>query len=53
MPDPRQAPLEHRIAAIIREEGGDLLDKILRIGDAVGVPRPPRHVSPIVMGPRA
>lgn len=41
-----------RIAAIVREPGGDMLDKLLRIGDAAGVARPPVHVSPIVMGPR-
>jgi hypothetical protein len=40
------------IAAIITEEDSELLDKILRIGDLVGVPRPPEHISPIVMGPR-
>jgi hypothetical protein len=43
--------LKDKTAAIIREPGGELLDKLLRIGDLVGVSRPPKHVSPIVMGP--
>jgi hypothetical protein len=38
------------IAAILREPGGEQLDKLLRIGDLVGVARPPRHESPVRMG---
>lgn len=38
------------IGAIVTEESTDQFDKVLRIGDLVGVPRPPEHVGPIRMG---